>query len=480
MPARYHRASTSAVALSFLASLLVLAPAARAVEIGPVGGVVPTGDVSPVFTIGPIVDLTGQRIFLGFTSGDLGTQGAIDINPPGVLTAAQIVTGVGGLGVGSVTVNGAGSVINLTGGAAFNGLDIGSWGTGTVTVSNGGLIACAAVAACGFNSIGNAAGSTGTLAISGGTVSGLGSLAVGNGSILPGFGTAGANTSATLSITNGGFLSSNGFSSIASNVGQTGLVSGNVTIDGAGSNWTITRDLANGGGQAFLGIAPSSNSNANVTISNGGSLTITGSRATPATDNSLPGINSSTAPGATSVITVTSGGSVRIGGDSGVFNVGGNSSLSTAGASATLNITAGGTVSGTGPNGLNFMAIGQNLGTGTVNVSGAGSQLVVAGVGGQNTQGLDGIGGLVVVGRERNGGGAGNGTLNVTGGGSVFISDNGLVRFDGVHGPATGQRRWQLRYRERFRAGLLDRRLFDRLDRDKPGCDDWRWWNRTT
>jgi autotransporter family porin len=428
-PAKFRVAPLlSWAAASLYVAVAVSLPAKAAIEVSPVGGgVVPTGDVSPVFTIGPVVDLTGQRIFLGFTSGDLGTQGAIDINPPGVLTAAQIVTGVGGLGVGTVTVNGAGSVINLTGGAAFNGLDIGSWGTGTVTVSNGGLIACATPAACLFNDIGNAAGSTGTLLINAGSVSGLGQVRVGAGNLLPGFGTSGASTSGTLSITNGGTLTSTGFSSVANNFGQTGVVSGSVTINGPGSSWSITRDLANGGGQAFLGIAPATNGHANVTISNGGNLTITGSRATPATDNSIPGFNMSAAAGATSTMTVTSGGSVRIGGDSGVITVGGSSFVSSAGSSATLNISGGGTISGTGPNGLYFMAIGQNLGTGIVNVSGAGSQLLLAGVGGQNTQGGDGVGALLMVGRERNGGGGGNGTLNVSNGGSVVISDNGLV-----------------------------------------------------
>ena len=57
-----------------------------------------------------------------------------------------------------------------------------------------------------------------------------------------------------------------------------------------------------------------------------------------------------------------------------------------------------------------------------INISGAGSQLVVAGVGGQNTQGLDGLGGLSSSARQGNGG---TGTLNITGGGSLVISDNG-------------------------------------------------------
>jgi T5SS/PEP-CTERM-associated repeat protein len=409
-----------------------LVPAALAVAALAFGASVPvraqvvtwSGDVSPTFTPAPIVDLTGQRIFLGFTNGGSGTQGALSVTAGGSLTAAQIVPGTGGLGVGFVTVDGNGSVIHLTGGAAFNGLDIGSWGTGTVTVSNGGLISCASTLACAFNTIGNAAGSTGTLAINGGSVIGLGPLTVGAGTLLAGFGTPGASTSGTLTITNGGTLASTGYNSVANNSGQTGVVTGNVTIDGAGSSWSITRDLANGGGQAFLALAPTANALANVTVSNGGNLTVTGSRSNPATDNSLPGITMSSAAGATSTMTVTTGGSVRIGGDTGVLIVGGSSSANSAGANATLNITAGGTVAGTGPNGLSYAVIGRNQATGTINVSGVGSQLVIAGVGGTNTQGTDGFGALLDVGRNQ-GFGGGNGTLNVTAGGSVLISDNG-------------------------------------------------------
>ena len=171
-----------------------------------------SGDVRPPFAPGAVVDLTGQRIFIGNTSGGVGGIGTVNVTAGGILTAAQIAPGTGGLGTGFVNVTGAGSIVNLTGGAAFNGLDIGSWGTGVVTVSNGGAIACASVAACAFNAIGNGAGSTGTLAINGGSVTGWGNSRSARGTLLPGFGTPGANTSATLSITNGGTLSSNGIS----------------------------------------------------------------------------------------------------------------------------------------------------------------------------------------------------------------------------------------------------------------------------
>ena len=62
-----------------------------------------SGDVSPVFVAAPVVDLTGQRIFLGFTTAGVGTLGSLSITGGGSLTAAQIVPGIGGLGVGTVS-----------------------------------------------------------------------------------------------------------------------------------------------------------------------------------------------------------------------------------------------------------------------------------------------------------------------------------------------------------------------------------------
>ena len=214
-------------------------------------------------------------------------------------------------------MTGAGSRINLTGGGTFNGLDVGSWGTGTVTVSNGGSIACATVVACAFNSVGNAAGSTGTLVISGGSVTGLGQLGIASGNLSPGFGTPGANTTGTLTISNGGTLTTNGFAGIASNNGLTGNVTGNASISGVGSSWTITRDFPSNTGQAGLTVGRNANSNGTLTISNGGALTIVGQRSTPASDSSLPALQIGLNAGASGVVTVTSGGSIRLSGTPG-------------------------------------------------------------------------------------------------------------------------------------------------------------------
>jgi hypothetical protein len=419
----------------FALSPLAAAVASLATALSPIAhaDVSSTGDVSPAFAPAPVVNLPGQSVYIGSTVAGVGQVGTLSVTAGGVLTAAQIVPGIGGLGIGFVNVTGAGSRINLTGGGTFNGLDVGSWGTGTVTVSNGGSIACATVAACTFNSVGNAAGSTGTLVINGGSVTGLGQLAIAPGNLSPGFGSPGANTTGTLTISNGGTLSTNGFASIAANTGLAGNVSGSASIDGVGSSWTITRDFPSGTGQASLVVGRNANSNGSLTVSNGGALTIVGQRSAPASDNSLPALQIGLNAGASGTVTVTSGGSIRLSGDSGVLNVGGNNAST--GGTGTLNITGGGTVAGTGANGLTFVGVGRlGGGTGTINISGAGSQLAVAGVGGQNTQNLDGVGGLVVIG----GTGGNSGTLNVTNGGALLISDNGQVTTNGGPGLRLG------------------------------------------
>jgi T5SS/PEP-CTERM-associated repeat protein len=420
----HHERSTLAVAAAFALGVACADRAAADVTL--------SGDVSPAFAPGPVVDLTGQTIAIGNTSGGVGTTGTVNITAGGILTAGQIQTGTGGLGTGFLNITGAGSVLHLAGPSSPNvGFIVGQWGTGIVTVANGGSMDCASGLAC-FGVIGNAAGSTGTLAINGGSVTGMGGITVGLGQTGPGFGTPGANTAATLSITHGGTLSSFGGNAVAANSAGTGVVTGNVTIDGAGSNWTIARGPTGGNSQASLSLGRTTNSVANFTLSNGGSLSITGSRADPTTDNSLPILQLGVAAGATATMTVTSGSSVRIGGDTGILNVGG--SLSSTGGTGTLNITGGGTVAGTGANGLVFVGIGRLNGTGTVNVSGAGSQLAVAGVGGQNTQTLDGVGALIRVGSNS----GGSGTLNVSNGGSVLMSDNGQAASTGSMGLRVG------------------------------------------
>src|SRR5438046_2102940 len=67
---------------SIAAAVLVLAVADRADA-----DVTRSGDVNPAFTPGAVVDLTGQRIFIGNTSGSVGGIGTVTVNAGGILTA---------------------------------------------------------------------------------------------------------------------------------------------------------------------------------------------------------------------------------------------------------------------------------------------------------------------------------------------------------------------------------------------------------
>ena len=99
--------------------------------------------------------------------------------------------------------------------------------------------------------------------------------------------------------------------------------------------------------------------------------------------------------------------------------------------------------------------------SGTINISGAGSQLVLAGVGGQNTQGLDGVGAVIVVGRDRGAGtGGGSGTINITAGGALVVSDNGQAASSGV-GVDVARGTRQLRNGHGLRRRLFDHRVID-------------------
>ena len=379
-----------------------------------------------------------------------GTPGGISTGVVNVLAGGELKTqnvtfggsssGPGALGTeqsfATAVIDGAGSKWISTkdtiwGGNAYFMIGGGPNATAQVTVSNGGQLVLDATGAPANAykelSVG-IFGSNGTLNVSSG-----GSVQVLNAGL--GIGAEDAGSDGTLSITGGATVSSNGGSAVRRGGGP---ATSTVTIDGPGSGWTITRDLLDDGGQASLSIAPNPNGNALVTISSGGKLSISGSRSNPATDNSIPALRLATAPNSTAIMSVGSGSAVTFSGDTGVLIVGGNSSQASKGATAVLNITGGGAIESTGSNGLTFVVIGRNQATGTVNVDGAGSQLRVAGVGGTNTQGLDGLGGLIEVGRNQ-GQGGGTGTMNVTGKGSVVISDNGQVASTGSMGLTLAQ-----------------------------------------
>ena len=162
-----------------------------------------------------------------------------------------------GTGDGTITIDGAKTVVTLNTTTGTNPLQVGNWGVGSMTISGGATVVSTGCAQGGcYSSIGNGRGSTGTLTITGagsslslpvsapnGTTFSVGNGAVNNfGQI---FGTPGGATSATLNVTAGGALNTGDAA-----IGQNGLGStnyagnGHETITGAAvvdnATWTIS------------------------------------------------------------------------------------------------------------------------------------------------------------------------------------------------------------------------------------------------
>jgi T5SS/PEP-CTERM-associated repeat protein/autotransporter-associated beta strand protein len=240
-----------------------------------------------------------------------GSAGTMTVDGAGSAWTNSSDLRVGNFGSGTLTIGNGGAVSN--GGWAAFGYAAGQ-GSGTLTISNGGTMSNVA----GF--LGNQSGATGTA-----TVDGAGSTWT---SIDLNVGTVG---NGTLTIRNGGAVN-NGWGFIGRYSGSTGAA----TVDGAGSAWTNSGDLRVG----YFGSGA-------LTIRNGGAVSNGGWAAIGAEAGSTGAV---TVDGASSTLTTAS--------DFYVGNLG----------SATLTIRNGGAVS----NGDGF--IGRNSGAiGAVTVDGAGS-----------------------------------------------------------------------------------------------------------
>jgi T5SS/PEP-CTERM-associated repeat protein len=234
----------------------------------------------------------------------------------------------------SYTVTGTGSQWNVGGN-----LTAGNVSTGTLNILNGGAVS---------NSSGNVGWSGGTGTV---TVDGAGSSWTNSGNIYVGYSTG---SNGTLNIQNGGTVSSS-----SSNVGWSGST-GTVTVDGAGSSWTIS---------GYFGIGEQ-NGNGTLNILNGGAVS---------SGNGVIGNNYGT-------------GTVTVDGAGSSWTTSGDLYVSYSGGNGTLNILNGGAVSNT----TGFVGYG---GTGTATVDGAGSSWTNSGT--------------LYIGRNT------NGTLNILNGGRV-------------------------------------------------------------
>jgi T5SS/PEP-CTERM-associated repeat protein len=399
-PSRRRTSIAVAVALALGGTLPALGQTTYYTWTGAVNPT-PADDTNPVFNV-------AGSLFVGN-----GAAGSFSALAGAQTTVGNLSIGNGGpgFGDGTVTIDGINpstairTTVQLNG--AGNRLEVGNWGSGSLTVLNGALLDATVNAAnCGsncYNVVGNGAGSTGTLTVTGAgseikTIGGftLGSTYVDNAF---GFGTPGGTTTATLNVLAGGTLRTQS-TVLASGPGGPGALGteqslATATVDGANSRWYIT-GTGSGGASANLA-AGLANSQATITLSNGGQLIV------DATGESGAGYNS-----------------VSFGGNGGrgdlVINSGGKLSL-LGGVAVDRN--------------ANLMIGGFGAGSqGFATVTGAGSEIIVSGTGASINVGGTGTTGTLNVlnsGKATAGGlyvgdkGA-TGTVNVTGG---FVDLNG-------------------------------------------------------
>jgi T5SS/PEP-CTERM-associated repeat protein len=357
---------------------------------------------------GSSIDLTGSHANMTVGWGS-GASGQLEVAQGGTVT-------VGGLTIGQANAIG---VVNVDGSTLqMNGTDgrlmVGWTGTGTLNVTGGGIVdatlnplACIG-AWCG-NGVATNAGSTGTLTISGAgsEVRTLRYFSVGVVWVDQYNGTPGASSTGTVNILAGGSLrTENAY--LGTGLGGplnlgTEQSFAHVLIDGPGSQWIVTRNSVDDDPTAFMGIATHANATADVTVSGGGLLRIDGSGG--AGPNS--GINIGSNGKGTLVLT-DAGSRLQTAGLGAFINVGANNSAG----DGSFQILAGATAESL------FFNVGRNGGRGTLLIDGTGSQLTLSGV---NTDaGSPGTGGGNI---GRNGG---TGSVTVSNGGRLLISDGGM------------------------------------------------------
>ncbi len=373
----------------------------------------------PINPASPVLNFTGNTV--GIANSGAGTFVA---NNGGVLLADKLTIANGGTGVGGVTVTGLGTQVLLSGASPTNNgnrLEVGNWGIGSLSVTGGAVVdasqnaaGCSAPGVFCNSFIGNAAGSSGVLNISGAgsTVSMIGFTGIGSTAVFTlandgfNFGTPGGTTNGAVNVDAGGLLNTQ---STAIGIGPTTPSStgtelgiGSVVVDGAGSRWVATRDTI-GNGSAFVGLGSGVGGQGTVIVRNGGQLVVddTGSSSS-STATLFIGYN-----GGQGSMTVTGTGSS-------LATIGSNASIAVGRSGATgqgtLIIESGATSSGL------FLNVGRDGATGTLLIDGAGSQMSLLGVAGA----AGGGSAFATAGR-----GGGDGTITVSNGGRLSISDNG-------------------------------------------------------
>lgn len=271
------------------------------------------GDSGAIEVTGP-----GSTWEGGLTVG-YGGRGTLTVSNGGTAVDSSSGYSIGSLpgGAGLVIVTGAGSSLSTT-----SGLEVGFVGSGTLDISNGGSVSA------GYAFIGALPGSKGVV-----TVDGAGSSLSTAG--LFGYLIVGNSGTGTLTVSNGGTVTTGGTAFIGENAGGVGIA----TVDGAGSSWTA--------GELRVG----DSGNGTLTISNGGAVT---------SDDSAIGYYA----GSTGVVTVTGAGSTWTNGNDLAVGLEGH---------GTLTIADGGAVHTT----VDGYIGGEPGSTGVVTVDGAGSSWTV-------------------------------------------------------------------------------------------------------
>ncbi|MBC7941458.1 MAG: hypothetical protein H7Z19_17190 [Chitinophagaceae bacterium] len=290
--------------------------------------------------------------------------------------------------------------------------------------------------------VSESAGSTGTFLISGAgsAFNTAGTVVVGQsllwrvatGDTLD-YGSIGGAANGTMTLQAGGSATSSSLTIGSSGSGTvprtTESATGQVVLDGIGSAWNIVRTAVQTGGRTLVALATGQSTNGSLEVRNGATMKVDGS----SEPGEYSGLNlaaitaGATTSNAQGTITVKGTGSrLDLDGGIGFVNVGRGF-----GTTGTLTVSDGGFVGGSsnGETGLVYMNVGQGGGTGTVTVSGAGSLLRFNGrqsaTNSDPTANLNG-GSFLSIGRG-GGGAAGNGIVNVTGGGRIEIDTTPLV-----------------------------------------------------
>ena len=267
---------------------------------------------------------------LKITNGGLVTSG------PALGPGAVVNIGTNAGATGTVLVDGAGSTLGVQG--SGNVLSVGTDGTGTLNIKNGGAVAS------GNAYVGQAAGSTGSVLVDGAQSS----LNTGN-MLALGYGGRG-----TLMISNGGTVVTN-----AGALGVVGHGSGSAVIDGAGSSWLVS-DL-------FVGV----NSTGSIAVTHGGGVlningligAFGGSNGSVAVDGAGSSWTNQSflaiGDAGTGSLTIANGGAVSANGQVLIANQ--------AGSTGNLNIGAASGSAATAPGTLMAATVQFGLGTGAIN-----------------------------------------------------------------------------------------------------------------